>query len=576
MWRMPVSVRPTTIQPITLRELQVLRVEDVTPTMRRLVLGGDQLEPFERDGFELPEFVSLGFDDHVKIFFPDPVSGRHVLPTQLARRIEWSDDPAPIARSYTVRSFDGTEVAIDVVVHSAGVATAWALACARGDPIWLAGPKMGMLLPESTDWLLLAGDETALPAIARCLEELPSGMPAQVIVEVDGPESEQDLLAPDGVEIRWLHRGGAEPGTTTLLEDAIRDAEWWPGEAFAWVAGETMTLRPIRALLRDERGMPRERLDIAAYWRRREHDPTDLLENGMRPDALEELGDLLAPYAIRAAVTLGIGEALADGPAGLDRLAAASGADPGALGRLLRYLAVRGIVEGDPAGYALTAQGAALAGEDADAYDLRLPLARLELTAARLLDAVRTGRAQADVDALRAADPALDAALQEHAREELAFAAPAFGEEIPFAPGEQVVCCGDGVLELVDAALRAGEPPAVTLLAGARVGVGAWPEADTVLVSGLLEQRTDADVADILARARAALRPGGRILVLAEVRDEEDVHEHDAEEDLMLLCLHGTGARTRAEWGSLFSAAGLHVAERPIGWGRPLFELTPA
>jgi hypothetical protein len=60
------------------------------------------------------------------------------------------------------------------------------------------------------------------------------------------------------------------------------------------------------------------------------------------------------------------------------------------------------------------------------------------------------------------------------------------------------------------------------------------------------------------------------------VRDEEDVHEHDAEEDLMLLCLHGTGARTRAEWGSLFSAAGLHVAERPIGWGRPLFELTPA
>jgi hypothetical protein len=144
-------VRPTTIQPITLRELQVLRVEDVTPTMRRLVLGGDQLEPFERDGFELPEFVSLGFDDHVKIFFPDPVSGRHVLPTQLARRIEWSDDPAPIARSYAVRSFDGTEVAIDVVVHSAGVATAWALACARGDPIWLAGPKMGMLLPESTD-----------------------------------------------------------------------------------------------------------------------------------------------------------------------------------------------------------------------------------------------------------------------------------------------------------------------------------------------------------------------------------------------------------------------------------------
>ena len=82
--------------------------------------------------------------------------------------------------------------------------------------------------------------------------------------------------------------------------------------------------------------------------------------------------------------------------------------------------------------------------------------------------------------------------------------------------------------------------------------------------------------ASLLGRARAALRPAGRILVLAEMLDEEDVHEHDAEEDLMLLCLYGTGARTREDWRSLFSAAELDMTERPIGWGRPLFELTPA
>ena len=161
-----------------------------------------------------------------------------MLPTQLERRIEWSDDPAPIARSYTVRSFDGTEVAIDVVVHSAGVATAWALACAPGDPIWLAGPKMGMLLPESTDWLLLAGDETALPAIARCLEELPSGMPAQVIVEVDGPESEQDLQAPDGVRdpLAAPRRRGARDDHAARGRDPrarsggpARRSPGWPG-----------------------------------------------------------------------------------------------------------------------------------------------------------------------------------------------------------------------------------------------------------------------------------------------------------------------------------------------------------
>ena len=70
--------------------------------------------------------------------------------------------------------------------------------------------------------------------------------------------------------------------------------------------------------------------------------------------------------------------------------------------------------------------------------------------------------------------------------------------------------------------------------------------------------------------------PEDGFLVLAEMLDEEDVHEHDAEEDLMLLCLYGTGARTREDWRSLFSAAGLDMTERPIGWGRPLFELTPA
>lgn len=260
-------------------------------------------------------------------------------------------------------------------------------------------------------------------------------------------------------------------------------------------------------------------------------------------------------------------------------------------------------MEEGPGGYALTAAGTALAGERSESYDLRRPLARLDLAAAGLLDAVRTGRPGvaavlgAGIGELRDTDVAFEHAWSDRARDETMWLAPSFGAEVPFAGGERVLCCGDGVLALVETALRAEAGPRVTLLTppsrveGALAAIAAdlrhrvqllhgseldgWPagSADSVVIAGLLERLPDADATHALRRAAAALRPGGRMLVIAEVGDEE-LDDHDAEEDLMLLCLHGSGLRSRAEWHALFAVTGLGVEEQPVGWGRPVFVLT--
>ena len=134
------------------------------------------------------------------------------------------------------------------------------------------------MLSDDFAWYLLAGDETALPSIARRLEELPPTARAIVIAEVAGEADELPLDTPAALELRWLHRGDAQPGTSDLLERAIRDLELPAGDGFAWVATEAECARRLRAHLRDERGMPKAWTRITGYWKRGpadHHDPPD-------------------------------------------------------------------------------------------------------------------------------------------------------------------------------------------------------------------------------------------------------------------------------------------------------------
>lgn len=270
---MPRNTRPTTAYPVTLRELEVCRVADVTPGMRRVTLTGTQLETFTNaDGYVEPAFTSTGFDDDIRLLFAYPGEIDPVLPVMVDGSVTFAAGRRPLARVYTVRRYDPRtrELEVDFVVHGSGVATAWARGAGPGDRMHIAGPSVSQGLPEDCEHLLVVGDETALPAIARLLEGLPADARGQVFVEIADSAHIQSVRELPGVSVTWLPREGAEPGTTSLLLDAVTAAEWCDERVFAWLAGEQATVRSLRRYLIRDRGIAKTDIDFTGYWKRGE------------------------------------------------------------------------------------------------------------------------------------------------------------------------------------------------------------------------------------------------------------------------------------------------------------------
>jgi NADPH-dependent ferric siderophore reductase len=242
------------------RLLQVREVSRITPKMLRLVLGGD----------ELAGFVSAAHDDHVKLFFPHPGEDKPALPAQGPNGPVYADGVPPPARDYTPRRYDAAANAltIDFVLHGDGPATSWAALARPGHFLGVGGPRGSFIVPDDFDWYLFAGDESALPAIGRRLEELPAGARAVAVIEVADAGEEQRLASRARLDVRWLHRDGAAPGETSLLRDAIAGLSLPLGEGYAWAAAEAATAKALRRHLVDERGARKDRVKAAAYWKR--------------------------------------------------------------------------------------------------------------------------------------------------------------------------------------------------------------------------------------------------------------------------------------------------------------------
>ncbi|MCK1797923.1 siderophore-interacting protein [Streptomyces sp. XM4193] len=252
------STRPVRSRP-TSRLLTVVRTQWLTPHMIRVVLGGEELA-----GLPVGQYT----DHYVKLLFPQP-GFSHPEPFDIARiREELPRDQWPAMRTYTVRRFDpqAGELTIDFVVHGdSGLAGPWARAAQPGTAIRILGPGGGYCPDPSAGWHLLVGDESALPAIAAAIERMPSGARAEVLLEVEGPQEEQELATAPGTRVRWLHRG---PGRTrSALLEAVRGIEDWTGDPQVFVHGEAGWVREIRRHLRMERLVPRERLSVSGYWR---------------------------------------------------------------------------------------------------------------------------------------------------------------------------------------------------------------------------------------------------------------------------------------------------------------------
>ncbi|MBC3775664.1 siderophore-interacting protein [Pseudomonas sp. SWRI99] len=236
------------------RKLEVLRVTDLTPRMRRITLGGP----------ELAGFISLGTDDHVKLLFPQNAVQAAALET-LVLGAGKDNGPLPEMRDYTPRRYDleKMELEIDFVLHGDGPASTWAEQAQPGQFLHIGGPRGSMIVPDIFDSYLLIGDETALPAIARRLEGLAANRKALVVIEVENGAEQQKLDSAAQVNVIWVLREGGQDNLLTT----VSQLQVPKGNLYAWVATETRVSRQIRRVLIDEHGLDEQFIKAVGYWR---------------------------------------------------------------------------------------------------------------------------------------------------------------------------------------------------------------------------------------------------------------------------------------------------------------------
>ncbi|PZO68217.1 MAG: siderophore-interacting protein [Paracoccus denitrificans] len=242
-------------RPPNYRVLEVVSCQDLTPRMRRIRFSGSDLGVF------------AGLDNiHVRLVF-SPAGGLaqpELGPNGLER---WPvGDAAPAFRRYTIREIDAAEghLDIDFVLHAeaAGPGSRFAETADAGKKIGMIGPGGGTL-PFDRDWYLIAGDETALPAIQRIMERFPATARGEVILQVESDAERQQMTGPEGVRVSWLMR----PDT---LADAVAGITP-PNDAvspYVWVGTEDDDFRKLRRFVRDDLHLTKGQHNVVAYWKK--------------------------------------------------------------------------------------------------------------------------------------------------------------------------------------------------------------------------------------------------------------------------------------------------------------------
>lgn len=231
------------------------RIEDLSSRLRRVVLAGTELE-----GFEITEPAAS-----VRLLLP-ATPGQLVMPEWTGNQFELPDGQRAPIRTFTPRHFDTEELelTLDIVMHDGGVASDWVASVQPGDEVAVSGPGRGYTVDTEAPAILLAGDETAIPAISQLLEVLPAEMEVEVHVELADPAGRLDLPAHPASEVTWHDRtADAPPGDA--LASAIEAMDQVPD--VVWVAGEAAAMQRIRKHLFDVRGMSRKTVTARGYWK---------------------------------------------------------------------------------------------------------------------------------------------------------------------------------------------------------------------------------------------------------------------------------------------------------------------
>ena len=219
--------------------LELVSAEPLTPHMQRLELTAPELEGFAYE------------------------------PGQDVMLLVAADGNRPVRRRYTIRRLDLARrmLTLDVVLHGDGPGERWVRAARPGDRIEGIGPRGKITTAAAADWHLFMGDESALPAIFAMTESLPGDSVATVVIEVPGPEDEQDLVAPARTRLTWLHRLSGQAGDPAALAAEAAEVELLPGSGQAYLLGEARAVLALREILA-RRGLPQDQMSPKAYWGR--------------------------------------------------------------------------------------------------------------------------------------------------------------------------------------------------------------------------------------------------------------------------------------------------------------------
>lgn len=606
------------VHPLVLRQARVERVVDVTPRMRRVTLTGEQLGAFTTGSIELPAFASPAFDDHVKLIFASDGDVHSVLPTQLPHGIEWEPSSTRQGRDYTPRRYDPEtrELDLDFVLHGDGPAASWARDARPGDELWFAGPKSSTVVPADVDWVLLAGDETALPAIARFFEERPVAAPVRAVVAVSDPEARQELAVGQADAVEWVV---ADAGDETALAAAVERVEPLPGTPYVWAAAESRSLLAVRRRAR-ALGAPKSHVNITGYWHLR--DEEDRGGDGASGEAAGAPGGsagLPSPpvewFAVRAALRLGLLDAVADGALGIGTLADELGVEATSLrvladvltgGDILTIEGGAGATVGPEDGAAVGAAVVAGTGEEE-----RIGLGRLgeELVedehARERFDGMAADQVLALAalpEAMTGVGPAWRIAHRSTLRQTVVADAAEYAELVEHAEGaasvftglpaspvwrgcRRIAVTGPGALAVAEALsatvaapLTVVEEPgplgALREAAGENPGVSfseSWDGHELAVAALALAHRTDGEARELLAQLREAAPAAVLVEQLTPDGLSPASRAHAALVDLGTL---GDPPRTAETVLSLAAEAGWRVAaRRKLGWGIEAVEL---
>lgn len=233
------------------RHVQLLARESISPGFLRVTLGGPALD----------DFVSAGFDDHVKLILPQAGLEKPNLPALVNGRPQITGE-RPTMRDYTPLHYDAANqtLSMEFALHGAGPAVDWAQNAPIGQWLGLAGPRGSLVIPADLQWHWLFGDETAMPAIERRLAELPAGTRAMVRVQIANAADQRAWQSAADLDLQWVDS----------LAAAVAPLEIPPGDGVIWAAGENRAMAELRKLVLAKPGADPKRMRIASYWKQGE------------------------------------------------------------------------------------------------------------------------------------------------------------------------------------------------------------------------------------------------------------------------------------------------------------------